>query len=360
MACIFFGLSVLMNSRIEQLTGLRFFAALLVFVSHIKWSDSLDIYQKIFKEGYVGVSFFFILSGFVLSLSYKEKLATGLISLKSYVFLRFARLTPLHFATCLPFVLMALYKGDLNVVKLLLNISYLQSFIPHSGVYFSFNAPSWSLSNEMFFYICFFPLAAVTLRKLLVKTALLFFIVIFTAFLVTVTIKEEVLWGGNSFAHWLFYIFPGFRVLEFLVGMILYELWKRGVRLKAVFIPISYLVLLTSMYFASEIPEAFRSSLYYLPASALFLFSHLTDDGVANRFYSTRLMVLLGNASFAFYLIHQPLLGVFKKILSSLDLSDSSFFVITLCCISFLSIMVYELYEKRAERALKSFSTNIG
>ncbi|MEZ9324216.1 acyltransferase family protein [Vibrio cyclitrophicus] len=348
-----------MNSRIEQLTGLRFFAALLVFVSHIKWSDSLDIYQKIFKEGYVGVSFFFILSGFVLSLSYKEKIATGLISLKRYFFLRFARLTPLHFATCLPFVIFSLYKGDLNVVKLLLNISYLQSFIPHSEVYFSFNAPSWSLSNEMFFYICFFPLAMVTLRNLLVKTTFLFFVVVLSALVVTMTLKEDVLLGGASFAHWLFYIFPGFRVLEFLVGMILYEVWKRGVRLKVIFIPISYLVLLVSMYFASEVPEAYRMSLYYLPASVLLLFSHLTDDGIVNRFYSTKLMVLLGNASFAFYLIHQPLLGVFSKLMSSLELSNFSFFVIALCGISFLSVMVYELYEKRAERALKSLSNRI-
>jgi peptidoglycan/LPS O-acetylase OafA/YrhL len=70
-------------------------------------------------------------------------------------------------------------------------------------------------------------------------------------------------------------------------------------------------------------------------------------------------MVLLGNASFAFYLIHQPLLGVLSKLMSSLEVSDFSFFVIALCGISFLSVMVYELYEKRAERALKSLSNRI-
>lgn len=348
-----------MKNRIEQLTGLRFFAALLVFVSHIQWSNSLDIYQKIFNEGYVGVSFFFILSGFILSLSYKDKISCGIISFKRYLFLRFARLTPLHLATCFPFVILAAYKGDFSVIKLFFNVTYLQSFVPYSGVYFSFNAPSWSLSNEMFFYICFFPLALISLKKLFINTISLGSIIVIAAFVVTVTIGSGVFWGSNSFAHWLFYIFPGFRVLEFLVGMILYEIWNRGIRLRAIFIPISYIVLFTSMYFASKVPEAFRMSLFYLPASALFLYSHLTSNSVVNKFYSTKIMALLGNASFAFYLIHQPLIGLFNRVLSSLSLSDFSFFAITLFCISLLSIIVYELYEKRAEKALKSFSNRI-
>lgn len=348
-----------MGVRIEQLTGLRFFAALLVFVSHIRWEQSSDFYKIIFKEGYVGVSFFFILSGFVLSLSYKEKLRGGLISFRKYMFLRFARLTPLHFATAAPFLALAVFKGDFNVLKTIFNLSYIQSFIPHSGVYFSLNAPSWSLSNEMFFYLCFFPLAAITFTKLCHYTLALFGFILLSALLVTTTIGSATLLGGSSFAHWLFYIFPGFRILEFLVGMLLYEMWSRGVRLQSICIPMSYAFLIITMYFASYVPEAFRMSLYYLPASAFLLFSHLNEKSLISKFYSTKYLVLLGNASFAFYLIHQPLLHFFKTKLSGFELSDISFFLVTLCSISVLSILVYELYEKRAEKYLKSFANKI-
>ena len=58
--------------RINHLTGLRFFAAFLVFMSHIEFSGSYDSLQIVFKQGFIGVSFFFILSGFVLSYSHNE------------------------------------------------------------------------------------------------------------------------------------------------------------------------------------------------------------------------------------------------------------------------------------------------
>ncbi len=364
-----------MLNRIEQLTGLRFFAALLVFASHSNWNASAEFYQRIFKEGYVGVSFFFMLSGFVLSISYKNKISNGVISFKKYSFLRIARLTPLHFATAFPFIVLAFYKddfatafpviaqafyrGDIDFTSLLLNLTYLQSFIPSSNVYFSFNAPSWSLSNEMFFYICFFPLAIISIKNLYLSTLSLLFIVITSAIIVNNTIGNNIIYGHNSFAHWLFYIFPAFRILEFLVGMIIYNVWSKGIRLHRYFIPISYIALLAFMYCAIKIPEPFRMSLYYLPVVALFLFSHLTDSSNINRFYSTRIMVLLGNASFAFYLIHQPLINIFRNKLSSFNLSDITLFSVSLLCISIASIIVYEIYEKKAERALKSFSKHI-
>lgn len=348
-----------MLNRIEQLTGLRFFAALLVFASHSNWSASAEFYQRIFKEGYVGVSFFFMLSGFVLSTSYKNKISNGVISFKKYSFLRIARLTPLHFATAFPFIALAFYKGDIDFTSLLLNLTYLQSFIPSSNIYFSFNAPSWSLSNEMFFYICFFPLAIISIKNLYLSTLSLLFIVITSAIIVNNTIGNDIIYGNSSFAHWLFYIFPAFRILEFLVGMIIYNVWSKGIRLHRCFIPISYIALLAFMYCAIKIPEPFRMSLYYLPVVALFLFSHLTDSSNINRFYSTRIMVLLGNASFAFYLIHQPLINIFRHKLSSFNLSDIALFSVSLLCISIASIIVYELYEKKAEKALKSFSKHI-
>lgn len=64
---------------LNSLTSLRFFFALAVFLSHLtfvqtdlKWYNWLK--NKVFFEGYVGVGFFFILSGFVLALNYQKKI----------------------------------------------------------------------------------------------------------------------------------------------------------------------------------------------------------------------------------------------------------------------------------------------
>ena len=156
--------------------------------------------------------------------------------------------------------------------------------------------------------------------------------------------------------HWMFYIFPGSRILEFLCGMILFHFWKSGHVKHSNFIVPAYLFLILAMYFADVVPEAFRMSLFFLPVIVLFLFAHLKGDGIINRFFKTRMMILLGNASFAFYLIHQPLIHIFKRLLNRFNLGDFSFFLISLTAITLLSIATYLIYEKWAERKLKQLS----
>lgn len=340
--------------KLYQLTGLRYVAALLVFLSHLNWDGSNVHIAKIFELGYVGVSFFFLLSGFVLSYSYKQKILDRSLSFTKFVMLRLARLSPLHFLTALPFVLYAIYKSDLSLFRLFFNLLYLQSWVPSSTYYFSFNSPSWSLSDEMFFYICFFPLVFLSSRFLIKFFLLLFLSIFLCAVFVYLFYPDQKYFGGNSFAHWMFYIFPVFRLLEFVTGMLLFRLWESRVLIPSWMILPSYLLLLSSMYFAKQVPESFRLSLFFLPFIALFFYSHLEGSGFIIRFLSTKLFVLLGNASFAFYLIHQPLIGFFKLALTGFEFSNFSFFVFSCLSISILSIAIYVLYERKAESYLKA------
>ena len=103
--------------KIEQLTGLRSFAAMLVFLSHSSWDGTSLHLAKIFESGYVGVSFFFLLSGFVLSYSYKERVLNHSLSYLKYSLLRLARLSPLHLLTAFPFVLYAIYVLQRTVLN---------------------------------------------------------------------------------------------------------------------------------------------------------------------------------------------------------------------------------------------------
>lgn len=340
--------------KLEQLTGLRYFAAMLVFLSHLSWDGTSLHLVKIFESGYVGVSFFFLLSGFVLSYSYKEKILNHSLGFFKYALLRLARLSPLHFLTALPFVLYAIHNSNLNFFKLSLNIFYLQSWIPNSNYYFSFNAPSWSLSNEVFFYICFFSLIFFRVVNLFKIFIALMMMIVSSAFVVEILFFDRKFFGENTLAHYIFYIFPGFRLLEFITGMLLFKLWEARFRLPSWMIFPSYILLLASMYFARGVPESFRMSLFFLPFITLFFYTHLSGSGIFVRFFSTRIMVLLGHASFAFYLIHQPLIGALKRILGNLELSNFSFFVFSCVVISLLSIATYVLYERKAESYLKS------
>lgn len=348
------------TQRIDQLTGLRFFAALLVFVSHLKWDSSPDFIRSIFANGYVGVSFFFVLSGFVLSYSYQDKIINGQITGKRYLFLRLARLSPLHFAIAIPFIGLAINSDQINLFALLANLSYMQSWVPISSVYFSFNAPSWSLSNEMFFYACFFFLVTMTLKRLINIGACLLILIFIAATMVTIYLDGSKFFGSNkTLAHWIFYIFPGFRIIEFICGMILFRLWVSGYKIKSYFVIPAYALLVVSMYFANFIPEAFRMSLYFLPVIVFFLFVHLQGEGVINGLLKSKFMVLLGNASFAFYLIHQPLIYIFTELLETFNLGNFYFFATTLTIITLLSIVIYLTYERWAERKLKEFAIKL-
>ena len=64
---------------INTLTSLRLFFALMVFGAHCYVVDS-TFSTHFYKEGFVGVSFFFILSGFIIAYNYQQKLVERKVS----------------------------------------------------------------------------------------------------------------------------------------------------------------------------------------------------------------------------------------------------------------------------------------
>ena len=83
---------------INTLTSLRLFFALMVFGAHCYVVDS-TFSTQFYKEGFVGVSFFFILSGFIIAYNYQQKLVERKVSKRQFWVARIARIYPLHIAT---------------------------------------------------------------------------------------------------------------------------------------------------------------------------------------------------------------------------------------------------------------------
>jgi peptidoglycan/LPS O-acetylase OafA/YrhL len=339
--------------KIDQLTGMRFVAAMAVFLSHLGLNADASMLGRIFAEGYVGVSFFFVLSGFVLSHSYSEKLRRGDVEKRTYVLLRFARITPLHFLTALPFIIVTFSEGWKYVGVGLVNLAFLQSWVPHSSVYFSLNAPSWSLSNEIFFYSAFLFLAYLSFNRLIRVFAFLACLVLMTAAVIHFAAPSIVLVGSRSVSHWLFYIFPGFRLLEFVAGMLVFEIYNRGLRLPSFAFPLTFILLIFAMSFGKAVPEEFRYSLYYLPFVCVLLFSSLNVAGCVRDLICSRGMVFLGNASFAFYLLHQPILAQLKAAGVPDVIGAPGFAAAGLVAVVVASSLTYVIFERPVERALK-------
>ncbi len=302
-----------------------------------------------------------MLSGFVLSFSYREKILGSALGFGKYALLRLARLMPLHLATASPFIAQMILMGKIDIAVIVLNLLLLQSWVPHSAVYFSLNAPSWSLSNEIFFYICFFFLVFLSSRQLLALLVTMIAAIAGLGVALELAMPGRILSGANSIQHWLFYIFPLFRLVEFLIGMLLYNLWSRGFRLPRGLVLPSYLLLGLCMYVSKDVPEALRMSLFFLPSITLFLFCHLTDGSRITTILSHPSFVLLRNASFAFYLIHQPVIMLAEPRLAAMALPPLLVPVLLLAIAASLSVFIYLLFERRAEAMLKQLiNTRLG
>src|SRR5258708_37600251 len=150
--------------RPPALPFLRFFAAFHVVIFHFQAMQIFigpASFQKLSSIGYVGVSFFFVLSEFMLLHTY----AGQPMILKSFWRARFARIYPAYAFSLLvtaPFFFYAVLtmnipffvwaKSHLKLASALV-LSLLQAWVPQAAL--TWNAVAWSLSVEAFFYVLF-------------------------------------------------------------------------------------------------------------------------------------------------------------------------------------------------------------
>lgn len=162
-------------------------------------------------------------------------------------------------------------------IKLIANVLLIQSFIPIKEVYFSFNAPSWSISDELFFYLMF-PFIIIGYYKF--KNAF------FLNILLLIVIPIAIFYLPEKLDHFLFYINPFLRIADFGLGILLYNLYNRintaNIRLMGqgtLFEILSIILLCVFFGFHNYIPKGYRFSCYYwIPMSAIIFVLLFSQD----------------------------------------------------------------------------------
>lgn len=153
------------GSRFQSLDGLRGAAALIVLGFHITWTNHITSLQ-FFRNGYLSVDLFFILSGFIISVAYDGRIES-VDAAKDFLRRRFFRVYPLHLFILIGMILLEGVKifagsaavgappftGTTDPVLLGLNIF----FVHGTGIAdrTSWNIPSWSVSAEFVAYVIF-------------------------------------------------------------------------------------------------------------------------------------------------------------------------------------------------------------
>ena len=287
---------------IKSLTSLRGIFILFIFLHHA------GLYPG---GGTMAVAFFFVLSGFSMTLGYREKVFLPDFSYKQYLVRRGIKFYPLHWITLLvdiPLVLMSTLFWWL-VPVFFVNAALLQTLVPVEEVYFSYNAVSWFLADILFFAVLFpFLLKGIcrsTTKKRIALFALLMVLYGVLAWIVP-----------TDFRHAVFYISPYVRILDFIFGILLglcyldirtkrpsYNI-KRWLPLAAVCILI--LLLVAESYFLNAEVQLF-APVYWPLVAMLILCAALPQNGEL-RILENRILIRLGECSFTIFLVHRLVL----------------------------------------------------
>jgi peptidoglycan/LPS O-acetylase OafA/YrhL len=360
--------------RLPALTSLRFFAALHVFAFHMyamKIANTAGWTRQISSIGYVGVSFFFVLSGFILVYTYADRK----ISVREFWWARFARIYPAYLFSLLftapfffyvtlklkpaPIPFMIWPQNHLIAASLLVP-SLIQSWVP--GAALAWNPPAWSLSDEAFFYLLF-PFVLIWLGRKSTRSwarvATLCWAVSLAITLAYVGFRPDgvSLVDDNSYFTWLSVLKfnPLVRFPEFLFGACCGFLFLRGTIDRKWATPLFlaglvYFAVMTIL--AAHIPYPILHDAALTPAFAAIICG-LALRPAWSKILELKFLVLLGEASYSFYLLHSNLIGwIFQPEGQPLHPSAAKMVLGIVVPIA-VSILVYKLIEEPARRKLR-------
>jgi peptidoglycan/LPS O-acetylase OafA/YrhL len=318
-------------SHLRSLTGLRFIAAMEVIVFHCtRWElwPVPPFVRNVAGAGYVAVSLFFVLSGFILTYVHAGPNAKPLDK-RDFYRSRFARIYPAYaFALALIAPLFAGHTIRTEGIRMLAKsavavVLLLQAYVPSLAM--AWNPPAWSLSAEAFFYAVF-PFVAPRLVRCRRGTALFVGVGCYALCLAIpllylyVAPDAPVPPTKDSYTFWLSALRynPVVRLPEFLIGIIAGRLfidsagrnWGAGAGWLSV---AAGLAVATTLTMSPSIPYPILHNGLLVPVFALLIVTLATERGPLAALLSTRPMVALGEASYSLYILHVPLMILWRK-----------------------------------------------
>lgn len=345
--------------RLDSLTGLRFFAAFAVLLLHVGEFAAVPAVTRYTLYGQLGVSFFFVLSGFVLVWSSRASDTAG-----RFYWRRFARIWPLLMVTTI-IAIPIFYQGrgiPMDLGAIVLSFVLLQAWFPDSSIYQAGNPAAWSLSCEAFFYAVF-PALAPRFARLGNRGLLMAGSAAVVGALIVAVIAQDHLARPDSV--WLLYISPIFRLFEFMLGMLVATAIKRGWRPKwslgtAVLLVVLWVVVLadTKPKLSSGIQAAVQD-LYWVVPAVLFMMviaaaAQRDLDGRPSILRS-KILIKFGEWSYALYLVHATLIYFLVQHVGIRPPANSNvFWVVAVAAAAIiLAGLLYTLVEHPAEKFLR-------
>lgn len=327
-----------------DIDGLRALAILLVTVFHF---DLLSVG----KAGFIGVDVFFVISGYLITSIIARELAAGEFRFGVFITRRIRRLYPAILATLTLFLIVGsqllLPNAFLELAReALLSLLYVVNFYFWREVsYFGLQADTipllhmWSLAVEEQFYVLF-PLFCLAIWRwkptMLLPAVILAMVLSFLLGLMATPVKPSA----------AFYLLPT-RAWELLAGCTL----ALVLRSRTTPLPFSSLIGGTGLFLiflafylhtpAHLVPGWF--ALLPVGGAVLLLLSGLDPQSVTSRLLSLRPVVWVGLISYPLYLVHWPVMYLFK---TSMQFFDLQWRFIGFGVSIFLAWLIYRFVEQ--------------
>ena len=340
------------TTMITSIQALRFIFALFILCEH--FPIDAEHPHLISWAGAMGVSFFLILSGFVMSIGYEDRVKAPTFSWKDFMIRRLIRLWPLHLLCLGVWIILAYGAWGSNAIHPLplLGNALLFQWLPieHIGG----NGVAWCLSVLIIFYAVYPLLARLKSRHLLLT---------FAVFSIGLLLLEPIC--PTDKIYWYWYISPLSRIVDFILGMLCYRFYQyltkhnigaiwsslpSGCRWLVELLPILlYTVALIALQ--TNYTEYTSVTYFYVPGSLMIL-AFAISSGTPNKvslssIISRPWLVYLGQISFSFYMIHNLVILSVKQILSRIapGVGWELRLAITIAVTIALSILINRYYE---------------
>lgn len=344
------------------MTGVRAVAAYLVFIHHFNpfSPERFGIVSAFFNELYIGVSIFFVLSGFLITVRYYDRIEFSEGSLVRYLQNRVAKIYPLYFLlTTLTFLVS---NSDPSLLIYIMNITFLKGFFDlwkFTGI-----GQGWSLTVEESFYLLA-PFIFLLIRKYRIFSVqpLVFLL---TGFLLVMAFRTADFYGFFESNHFmLIYTFFG-RCLEFFIGISLARVYLRRTiqpssslfftSVGVIGLAISVLGLALAKgeheFGMMTTPGLLIHHLAVPVFTALWFWGLITEKSMIRKLLELPVSQLLGKSSYAFYLIH---IGIFYTWIAGF-ISDN--IVVVFLILNFLALVLYHFVEQPLNRKIRNLKLN--
>lgn len=343
------------NPRYRSLDGYRFIAASLVVLLHYHGEFDLHLgaATPVVTSLEVMVDFFFVLSGFVIAVTYSKAMAT-IADYGRFLQRRVARLLPLHIAVLAVFVALAFankfgwltanHVEALDFHALPANLLMLHAWgtVDH----LSFNAGSWSISAEWLSYLLF-PLLLVLSRRCSFAANLAVVIGAIAAFTLWRDATGTRAWYEATYDYGALRALPTFFAGVMLAG--LFEATPRSMRCPWPVVHLVFVAALASLFLPLRVVTIGLLALVVLLAA-------IAERGNTPSFVTSRLFGRLGDASYAIYMIHGvpaiPMVFVLRKLGALGTPLAAGVAVATYLAVLIAAWLIYTHFETPARRWL--------